>query len=585
MSRQASKISQAIAGIRHNQISSFEDFYILTYREVYDEIAYFMEAQEDVWQVLKAVYIGLWDKAGSIPEENLIRPWLKILIKNELKKQGLTNVPDAGDIPREYSAVEDKKREAKAMGILLELEESLGFLEEERSEDGFHLRFVLFSLASLCMIAITLFLVIFNLNQLQEETGRLIQSSKEEQAFYTTKEALTIEAAKEEPTYGWNEDAKGKKYLKNDGDFVISSYLAYMGELYYFDKDGYLVTQDISVDGRELRIEDGKVTAIEMAMNTGVPETYLSRLLVQYGYDNIREAVVDKSILAEGNRIFYMAKTKSGLAALLVLDTTSGYMEILENDISGYIALDDGLWLSKQQENGFVLKSILKTAEGEALKKEYSIGIENNRYVLYDIFGDVIQGKENLSLGTRVYRLEESGAIKYVKPGVQTIGAYTFTKVDNHIMANSAVFLTEGIRIDAFCVVGDYIYYTAELGIENSIPISQIYRIDVNTMEREAVGSSFQGVINEMYYYSDTAKIYMEYLPALSGVLRGGVGILDIHTDALRITGELASAASSYMYEVIMVENNTIYAYLHDVEVAEDGSVRDLSKKPAVLRQ
>lgn len=585
MSKSASKLSLAIAGVRYNNISSFEDFYILTYREVYDEIACFMEEEKDIWQILKYVYIGLWDKAGSIPEENLIRPWLKILIKNELKKQGFTELPDISDMPGERSFVEDKKREAKAMGILLELEEDLGFLEEEKDEDGLNLRFILFSVGSLCIIAITLFLVIFNLNQLQEETGKLIQNPKEEQAFYTTKEALTIEDAQAERKYGWNEDTKGKKYLQNNGEFVVFSYMEYMGDLYYFDEEGYLVSENTVVDGRDLTIKDGKISSISMPMNTGGDDTYLSRFLVQYGYDNIKEAVIEKSILPEGNRIFYMAKTKSGLAALLRLDTTGGYMEILETDISGYVSLDDTIWISKQGESGFVLKSILKTAEGEALKKEYSIGIENDSYVLYDIFGDVIQSDENLNLGTRVYKLDESGAIKYVKPGKQSIGAYTFTISDNHIMANSAIFLTEGICIDAFCVVGDYIYYVAETGMEGDVPISGMYRIDVNTMEREALGEEFKGVVNEMYYYSDTSKIYMEYLPSLTGTLRGGVGIFDIYTHSFHITGEISAALTSYMYEVIMVENNSIYTYLHEVEATEDGSVRDLSKKTVVLVQ
>ena len=117
-----------IFGLRNKDVKSFEDIFLLTYENTLSDIRQYVSDEKDSWDVLADTYIQLWNRSSSVPEKKLLRAWIRILIKESLKRLKDIEVNGFTD---DVIFDEEDKPEQKAIGILIEIEEILEISEDE----------------------------------------------------------------------------------------------------------------------------------------------------------------------------------------------------------------------------------------------------------------------------------------------------------------------------------------------------------------------------------------------------------------------------------------------------------------------
>ena len=124
------KLSEAAEKIKNREVEGLENLYLLTYKDTYSDIRSFIEDDDEAWDILFDVYIQVWKRAFSIPDANIIKLWIRVIIKALARKEGITEVGDfaSADIS-EYIRLEER-----AAAVLIEIEEELGLFEVEEEE-------------------------------------------------------------------------------------------------------------------------------------------------------------------------------------------------------------------------------------------------------------------------------------------------------------------------------------------------------------------------------------------------------------------------------------------------------------------
>lgn len=590
------RLTSAIIKIRNNNIAGLEDLYLLTYKDTYKDIKFLSGQELDIWEKMIEVYIQVWNRSVSMPESNLIRPWIRILIKDVL------NIEEDIDITVfSEEDIDDKNLEEKSYTALLQIEEKLGFLQEKEEEalneknsiERFDLeegkkliksKFFFYRI----IYGILLFFILLILISVLMKSNIIKKSIKKDSIQESVAETIIINETIEEfvEKYGWNEYKNGtKKYKKADGEFVYNDWLEYEDNLYYFDESGVMLTKALHMQGQNFEFsESGELISISREYEIENKNTILNKEFEQLGIEDKLKRVVKDSIVQDGEWIYYLETLPDAMAfpGLIRIKKSVGNMEMVDEEVEGYIIVGDKIWYSKAKR----IYSFLKSDIGQKLTDEYIIGINENRYSLYDGYGNLILGNEAgfENIGNRIYRIDK-GKIKYVTSGEQKIGAYTFhintENADNNIyLGDGNIFVTEGKDITAICVVGNYLYFSAVEDIdEQSNPISKIFKVDIETGERKVLTDGFSGAILNMYYYRNNGGIYMEYAPESSYSTYGKVAVLS-NEDKLYLIDDRIERENGYQsgldtLEIIMVSEDNIYCYWHDCQI--DGSVLNVS--------
>ena len=114
-------LSIAVLQTRNGEIPGFEDLYLLTCRNTLADIRVTVSDEEMVWSIFREVYKQIWERRESIPEAGILRPWIRVLLKEEARKQGVLIGEFAAETDRELVKVPDEK----TASTLLQIEEEL----------------------------------------------------------------------------------------------------------------------------------------------------------------------------------------------------------------------------------------------------------------------------------------------------------------------------------------------------------------------------------------------------------------------------------------------------------------------------
>ena len=121
-------LPKLIYGLRQKDISSFEDIFLLTYRATLSDIEQYITEDELAYIILKETYVKMWNRSSSVPEKNLLRAWIRILIKESIKDLTDIEEPEVREFEDDVYLREDNKLEQKDLTILIYIEEKLGRL-------------------------------------------------------------------------------------------------------------------------------------------------------------------------------------------------------------------------------------------------------------------------------------------------------------------------------------------------------------------------------------------------------------------------------------------------------------------------
>ena len=65
----------------------FEDFYLLTCMNTLSDIRASVSDETEVWNILRAVYAEVWRRRANMPEAGIIRPWIRVLIRDVARRK------------------------------------------------------------------------------------------------------------------------------------------------------------------------------------------------------------------------------------------------------------------------------------------------------------------------------------------------------------------------------------------------------------------------------------------------------------------------------------------------------------------
>lgn len=217
-------------------------------------------------------------------------------------------------------------------------------------------------------------------------------------------------------------------------------------------------------------------------------------------------------------------------------------------------------------------------ATGQA---RYSVVIKDGNCYLVDDMGNpaVAESGSSVSIGDRVYRIEEDGKIKYVKHGQVTIGKKTYylggsgTKSSVCVKSDGSdtAIIRENYGVQSYCIVDNQIYYSSYVDKGTGGEwYSQIFRTDLEGQNKQAVSERFPGVMQNMYYYEDEGQIFGEYNPAIWKQAYGAAVIIARDGNIYQIMDESVRTGKHVdgndMLEIIMARDGKVICLWHDCE-------------------
>ena len=578
-------LPKLIYGLRQKDISSFEDIFLLTYRATLSDIEQYITEDELAYIILKETYVKMWNRSSSVPEKNLLRVWIRILIKESIKDLTDIEEPEVREFEDDVYLREDNKLEQKVLTILIDIEEKLGILAEEEKENS-TVKFIKKILRVSFSVFITLIagFILFNVYIVLKDTiGKEKIVKKIEKVNISEKKEKEIKV-------GWIDVGDSKQYIKYNGKFAEDEFLKIDDSIYYFDKDHILYRGSLRKGIYNYTFnKNGILTKIDTSIDLYSGENSFVKELSLAGYSQRSAMVSANSNEDVALWTYYLENLSSikGSINLLRFRKEDGYLEEIDTNVSGFIVLSDNeICYCKDGQIKILDNNII----GKKIDKAYKISTVGNEYMLIDTFGEVVSEERNRSLDIddRTYYFK-GDKIKAVEPKHPNINGntYSFKDGENKIYMNGSIYLEDGIAITAMTSVNEYIYYSTIVDNSKNISRSRINRINTNTGKRENISPEFNGSILTMYYYKDYSGIYVEYLPEAPLKVKGHIAILSPENDFLLIKDDNFRDVNrdDELLELVMIDDKGIYCYLDNCVVGENGDISILSKKAITINE
>ena len=585
-------LSIAVLQTRNGEVPGFEDLYLLTCRNTLADIRVTVSDEEKVWSIFREVYKQIWERRESIPEAGIIRPWIRVLLKEEARKQGVVIDEFAAETDREPVKVPDEK----ATSALLRIEEELELLSlpEEitgKKRAGSMPVAVLRLLFSLVGLGVAAAAAVFLLQPVRKSAETL----RPTEGNTPTQQAIQVDAEgeNEEPEilYGWNETREGRRYRDADGSFRESSFLEDGNALYYMDENGYAATGSRQFGNQNFVFDDdGALKIISRSYGREQNETVLSVQMKEYGREEEAVYIVNDSIILDGGWIYYLYSdgTEGGLPVLLRMKMESDETEMIADHVTGYTVQEHGVWYCVNNE----VRRFAKETEAVAVGEGYTVEAEDGGWYLKDSYGRNVEGVGGYeTINSRIYRLED-GLVKNVRPDTPKIGSYSFRTADaGHsnavLLGDGSTYLQQGEAVDCVGVSGNTLYYSVLLQGGDD-PVSQIWSVDVYEGGAEPVSGTFQGRVRSMYQFPEENAILMDYRPGASGSVFGKLGIITgkkayVLEDSAARKGSSDSGNDQIL--PVWTSDGKAFCYLNETSgtAASDGTVRTLDSKTIEL--
>lgn len=613
---------------------AFENFYILTVQETYGYACSLIGEGRDAQKLLTDVYVHLYRRVHTLPveEEPLMDRICDELFHLANKRYGV----EAED----FSEAENfpPLSDEKATAIWIEIEEKTGLGRTEEVEESSLLSYVysfikiVLTILVLAATAVVLYKGWTWIHRDQvpgsSETAASVEETEDSRAA-----EIVIESEKLQP--GWERKPDGKLYyvkkdgsladgalalgkqtltFSRDGDLTLigsnkavaenpnrsfdedTVYEVRGGDLYQREPDqeeicvvrnGHIVQADVRC-GFIWYISQYQVPNSEQVKTTLYrAETDGDKVEELYSTDNMLET--DRFQVTE-KWLYYLSNGE-----LFRKSLSTDVTEFLAEQVEYYFAWENTAYYMKDR----TLESVSEGTDYAGIEAGYRIELEDRGFVIYDVSGREVTADENGEkvIGDRIYRLN-NGVIHSVRPSVRTDGEITYyigdAGQDRKIYWRSksgsqGMLMQEGLMADSLCIAGDWLYYSARIAQYGAESESQIYRVNLQSMELEKVGVSFRGYMKDLYYFDSLQMIFGEYIPSLADPedIHGAIaamplgGVMGMVND----TGVRPTEDGSDMLEMVMADGSQIYCLFHRIQFdAATGETVYTETKPMIIK-
>lgn len=488
-------------------------------------------------------------------------------------------------------------------------------MNRRRKKKESPVKMVFLMLIAIMVMAAAIYVVISVFGKIKSDYNQL-DFSKEEETTH-----ITIDTD-EKPKAGWNETDEGWKYYLDEKNLVTDQWKVIDGFLYHFGDDGIMDTGEWKEEGQIFTLHDtkGYLKNIETDLDY-VPEstgenldslvrtnafwcylkeeegagpfkTILYRRTVEnkvmeLGGEVSPERTTRNSMRAYGDYVYFLPKVKESQLSRLT-EAEKGLCdklfrmipgrntkELIAENVGGYLVLDNTIYYA---QNGQI-QSAVSGVEVSTGEERYSVLIKDDSCYLVDELGNpaVAEDGDSISIGDRIYRIEEDGKIKYVKRGQPVIdgrtyylsGSGTKSSVSVKQDGSDSVVIRENYGVQSYCIVDNQIYYSSYVDKGTGGEwYSQIFKTDLDGQNKQAVSERFPGVMQNMYYYEEEGEIFAEYNPAIWKQAYGVAALIsrdgNIYSlnDASARTGKKVDGND--MLEIVMAKDGKVICLWHD---------------------
>lgn len=459
---------------RNQWIHDFENLYILTYKSLYRHAKLIFNQEKKTKELLIQVYMEAYQRGEQLQKEKSPLDWLskRSDFLAETRLGATKDMIEASYAEEKMQSKEAKKENLSNLdetSLLLEIEDRLGIVEG----DGEHAEEPEISkgkrIGSLVLLGVAIVLAItgiwkvkHQLDQLQAPFERTFQQMEETE---TKKENIEIQL----------------------GDKAVV--LSETGQILYT-----VPLEESSLAGEhdyneEIQTRDGWTYYLPC------PERKDSQL----------------------------SKVHPSLYHTLYRSDSDQEIEVIAQDVDNFTFWEDGIYIMQYDS----VQRISVDAAFATQQIGIYAAVQQDEIYLYDTLGRNLQTdvNGNYLYGDRIFKMSgnriediqtaphEAGGVQYyLKEQENGKGQAIFCNKGG----NETLFESMGKSIDSFCIVGDWIYYSAWMkGKERSKQYSQIFRISLTEKDAEVeeLHKRFPGRIWQLYYSEEGDQLYGNYCP------------------------------------------------------------------------
>ena len=510
-------------------IHEFENLYILTYKSLYRHAKLIFGQEEKAKELLIQVYMEAYQRGSQLQKEKSPADWLlkRSDFLAETKLEATREMIEASYAEEKMQSKEARKENLTNLdetSLLLEIEDRLGIVEgtgeypdETDVSRGKRIWSIVLLIAAILLAIVGIWKVKHQLDLLQAPFERTFHQTEETEA---KKETIEIQL----------------------GDKAVV--LSEAGQILYT-----VPLEESSLAGEhdyneEIQTRDGWTYYLPC------PERKDSQLL----------------------------KVHPSLYHTLYRSDTDQEIEVIAQDVDNFTFWEDGIYI---MQYGSVQRISVDASFATQQIGTYA-AVQNDEIYLYDTLGRTLQTDidGNLQYGDRVFkmsgnRIEDIMTAKhqygsteyYLKEQNDGEGQAIFCKKGG----NEKLFESMGKSIDSFCIVGDWIYYSAWMkGKERGKQYSQLFRLSLTEedAEVEELHKRYPGRIWQLYYSEEGDQIYGNYA---SENWKNGYGVIAVISRSGQMSylddaelRERQETTGNDRVKFVMMQDGQVYGYWED---------------------
>lgn len=251
-------------------------------------------------------------------------------------------------------------------------------------------------------------------------------------------------------------------------------------------------------------------------------------------------------------------------------------IEIISQEVEDYCILEDKIYIESFDR----IQVLESTDQYDIMVPKQYIEIENCEFYLRDMLGRTLDREEdgNIHYGDRILQMDSdriADVVQMEQKKNNSVFELREQEDSNQVIYRitgdvEELFIKEGISIDSFCIVGDWLYYSTFIRRGGSgRNYSKIFRKSlVGDYSTEEVHREFTGRINQMYYCQDNDQIYGNYFPTNWMNHYGVIAVIEMNGDMSYLDDKeqraMRETTGNDILEFIMMKDHQVYCYWKD---------------------
>lgn len=519
-------------------LENFEEIYIRTYQEFYEYVRILITDQKKVKELLILTYSKLYYNMDGPFGRMGIGHWLKEEAEKIAElKMGITSEQIRASHIKEKEKKEDtlkdretEKQKLDEASIFLEIIDYLKLDENaDLKQEISGIRLIAKNIFSIALLGIAMTAIVIGIDKIKYQIEIVRAPFLESMSL---EEENSLEAQRNK-----------KKHIKI-GEKIV--YLSDIGQILY----------SVPLDQTEYASED-----------SGNPE-------IQVGDDGwiyyLPCPEREDSILKDISPDLFHTLYRSG--------EDKEEIEIISREVNDFCIWEGNIYIESFDR----VQVIDREEEFDKIIPGIYVHRENCEFYLRDMLGRNLKKEEdgNIRYGDRIFLMDSDRIADVIQAEQRKANIVYELKNLNESSKGiyrifngiEELFLQEAETIDSFCIVGDWLYYSAYIRKGSSgAHYSKIFRKSLTEdKKREEVHDEFTGRIYQMYYCQENGQIYGNYIPRNWEKNRGVIVVISSNGQMSYLEDSAQRAArettGNDTLEFVMMKNNEVYCYWKDYQ-------------------